>query len=388
MESTELQKKNDISRIYGKHDDVSSLVDTVDILLQTYNDIDIKALILSSKFDINELFSLRVPREFELTKDYVGESVSSYYLTKKSRRGSYMIDGRFVVFKHSEPNIYIVLTHEKSEFVNNALRSFLNKYYPRISATFINSYYMRDIFSKLEGYVNKEYENMELLATRFFAKSRVAHKGRKKPGSEGHWDYMDYRDAFSLAFESNTWVSSIDFIIQPKEQDYKDAFEYERYKNMRVMAKVTRNGLVQCDSQFRLIYKTIIWEIAKKASKDSAFFDNREISKEKQQKPKPFVIEYTDDVFKNKTENRRLIGALQKIENSSLSVMHPNPYLHALFVDYKDGSSYDIWVLSDSRITIVPQLRSTIASLQRLCDYIFRGFREGVVKDLSEVDNG
>ncbi len=137
-----------------------------------------------------------------------------------------------------------------------------------------------------------------------------------------------------------------------------------------------------------MFYNTVIEDIVRKASKDFDFFDRRERLKVEGLKVKPIVIEYDFDVFKDRNQNRRLIEILRKATFSSLSVFHANPYLHASFVDYKDGSSYDLWVLSNNRITIVPQMRSTYASLERLCNHIFIGFREGTIKDFGEIGNG
>ena len=124
-------------------------------------------------------------------------------------------------------------------------------------------------------------------------------------------------------------------------------------------------------------------DIVNKAINDKELLSNRQRKKEENFKPKPIVIEYKIDIFRDKNQNRRLIEVLQGIPYSSLSVAHANPYLNCSFVDFKDGSSYDIWILSNNEITIIPQMRSTYASIERLSHHIFIGLREGLIKDYS-----
>jgi hypothetical protein len=50
-------------------------------------------------------------------------------------------------------------------------------------------------------------------------------------------------------------------------------------------------------------------------------------------------------------------------------------------VDYLDGSSFDVWVLSNKEITLVPQLRASEASIARLMNHIFEKFGEGIIKE-------
>lgn len=129
------------------------------------------------------------------------------------------------------------------------------------------------------------------------------------------------------------------------------------------------------------MFKIIIEEIAKKASFNFELYDNRARNKAERYNPKPLQIIFDFDIFREKIENKRLINVLNKISYSSCSIYHGNPYFQASYVDYRDGSSYDIWVLSDEKITIVPQMRSSPASLNRLCESIFIGFREGIIKN-------
>lgn len=66
-------------------------------------------------------------------------------------------------------------------------------------------------------------------------------------------------------------------------------------------------------------------------------------------------------------------------------MLHSNPYFHAVMLDYRDGSTYEVLVLSDSGLTVIPQGRATVRSLQRLCSHVFAGFREGDLREASDA---
>jgi len=54
-------------------------------------------------------------------------------------------------------------------------------------------------------------------------------------------------------------------------------------------------------------------------------------------------------------------------------------------MDYSDGSTFDIWVLSPSEILIVPQFRSTVAAVKRVISCIFENYAEGTIQDHPRV---
>ena len=94
----------------------------------------------------------------------------------------------------------------------------------------------------------------------------------------------------------------------------------------------------------------------------------------------PTVIRFARDIFKNKEMNRRYVDVIAKMPDSSISTYHVNPHIHLSLVDYMDGSSYDIWILDSNRLTIIPQIRASGASLKRLVNYLLERIGEGSVE--------
>ena len=54
-------------------------------------------------------------------------------------------------------------------------------------------------------------------------------------------------------------------------------------------------------------------------------------------------------------------------------------------LDYKDGSSFEILVHKPDSVLILPQIRASSISLERVIGHISEKFSEGEVEDLKSV---
>lgn len=93
----------------------------------------------------------------------------------------------------------------------------------------------------------------------------------------------------------------------------------------------------------------------------------------------PLEIRFTDDVFKDKADNMSLVAALQSIGHGCVTLMHANPYLHAVVVDMVDGASSDVFVTSARTVAVIPGYDTTEGSLLRIVRSIQDGICEGEV---------
>ena len=57
------------------------------------------------------------------------------------------------------------------------------------------------------------------------------------------------------------------------------------------------------------------------------------------------------------------------------------PHFHASIADVLDGSSFDIRVVSPSRMLIVPGPKASVAAFMRLISHIFSEFGEGDIAE-------
>jgi hypothetical protein len=149
-------------------------------------------------------------------------------------------------------------------------------------------------------------------------------------------------------------------------------------------ARIRRDMSFSCRAGLTTFYKAILESIRITAAERAGIFQNRAVADSPTHASRPIQITYKRRVFKDKSQNQRLIRVLGTLADSALSVFHANPFLHASLVDYSDGSSYTIWVTDNSAIALVPELKATPASLARLCNHINEHFDEGIIEELSE----
>jgi hypothetical protein len=149
---------------------------------------------------------------------------------------------------------------------------------------------------------------------------------------------------------------------------------------------ISRDGFFRFEFGFRDFYETVLEHGIDTFVRRTEQLSHRERAKEFQFRAKPLFIEFDTPIFRDKNQNKKLIEAIKTMPNSARSAVHDNPYLHLTVMDYLDKSNYDVWVLSDNRISIVPQTVCTVNSLSRFCDHISREFQEGIIRDSEEVD--
>lgn len=285
--------------------------------------------------------------------------------------------GNVLLIRSIRKEVYFVMSDESREFVQNTLRRFLNSYYPDVSRVFFTSNELRMLLRKLQSATNGEVITDRVTA---FSRALSAKKTqelivpekpskRKEPKNAAVKYYYDkpFEDAFDEAIANDEWIDKIQFHLEVNRKITLEAF-------------LSRGGLIKMKRSFFPIYQTLFPYLLDIIQGKFKLYSNRARIAERP-KPSPLVLELEYDVFEDIKMNHKFIETLQQMPYVSLSVYHGNPYIHLSIVDYLDGSSFEIWVLSANEITLVPQLRASEASISRIVNHIFARFREGTVKE-------
>lgn len=82
------------------------------------------------------------------------------------------------------------------------------------------------------------------------------------------------------------------------------------------------------------------------------------------------VMDLQPDVAAAPNTRERILAAINNLRGGRTAVLHANPYLHVIATDHLDGSSFDILITDDHRLTIVPGLRASTGSLARVTDAV------------------
>jgi hypothetical protein len=305
-------------------------------------------------------------RGFDLLSTYEGvELFELVFHPPRAGSDPEAISGRFFVCKHpSFPEVFMVMTIESVDFVQRALLPFIERNRPQFYLTFLRH---DDLGSLLKNFRMK-HGFSDLRVVRASVISRFAGGVREATIPSVSWPRLGLVGAFEYAREQNGWFRSLTF---------------ELLKDSRVFAEATihRNGIIKTDGEFRSIYNSLILPICHVIHDNVELFAKRSRRENPQLNVRPLTIEFARDQFENIEENAKFIEAMRQLNNASVSVMHGNPYISMAIVDYVDGSTFDLWVLNSSEVVIVPQLKSSIASIKRVISHVFDNYAEGIIRD-------
>lgn len=289
---------------------------------------------------------------------FVGDDDANFAISV--RKGDKRVKARIIRVGVS----YLVISDASNYLIRNVLIRFLDLYYPDVARVYYSS---TDLRKLLENMQNKT--DGEIIIGRTVVYSRI--KGRKETrGRERQVDvkYTEklLEETFEEAVEKNEAIDKIEFtlMLEGKEE---------------LIGNLSREGVFRCKRSFEIFYKTVLSDASNITSKKVNFFKDR--ARIERKEPKPVVIQFGSNIFEEKNQNYKFIASIKELQFSSTSVYHSNPYIHLSTVDYLDGSSCDILVTSSNKATVVPQLRSSYASLARLINHIFEKFGEGEVKE-------
>jgi len=165
---------------------------------------------------------------------------------------------------------------------------------------------------------------------------------------------------------------------------------FDRYESV-ASCKIYKYGYVHYDALHGEFTGALLALLEERAISRMSLFENRGIRERRKLGHIPSVplqISYPIPVFEKPEGLRRLHQTIRSFPNATKAVYHSNPYFHASVADVSDGSSFDLWVLSPSRMLIVPQAKSTAPALDRIVSHIFTDFREGEITEFQIGSGG
>ncbi len=101
----------------------------------------------------------------------------------------------------------------------------------------------------------------------------------------------------------------------------------------------------------------------------------------------PLLLRFDDeDALSDRSRNQDFIRALTSVDRCAVAVFHANPYIHCLYADFKDGSSFNLFSTSPSEVEIVPSTRASVAALTKLYRGISEKFADCSISEHTEVN--
>lgn len=321
----------------------------------------VRAITFVSERSPVEIFEEFNPTGFRIELEDQGEFITASLTRRLKGKGEEYdddgyryVDGEFYFFAHNDPDVYTAYTISDSDFYKYGLKRYLQALPPELSFSFIDSGDLRRLFEVLDDSIDGQ-----LIATRAVIKS---------PGANTDVRYFDDTAYFEV-FNSP----------EVAEQDYYvDKLEFEvRQSSRNFSGQVSRKAESRfVDGESAIYFQLLLDNVASLISDKSDLFSNR--SREYgSREAEPIQITYREGAIEGREENYRLIRALDGLSKSSVTVYHDNPYMHASILDFNDGTTADVFLTSDSNVSIIPGFNASQRALSRITDQILEGFREG-----------
>jgi len=271
-------------------------------------------------------------------------------------------------------NLYSIYSITYSSIWRILIEKIVKRGYPRIVTLYWKQNELKDALFFLEQRLINKYD---LIVKELSIKERRESKWQREYynlyDSDRKWTSKTLKQIFDEALERGQWFKKVKFQIYNKD----DKTKTKPIANFII----TKYGHIYFNNLFQDITSNLLDKLEISHKKRVTLFQNRSL-KDRNYKPSlPLYIEYDIDLFKDKENLSTFLTLIKKYPNSTKAIFHTNPYFHASVADYKDGSSFDIWILSLNKILIIPQIKTSVEGLERLISYIFDKFEEGEIKE-------
>jgi hypothetical protein len=354
---------------YNSIHDRESLIRNLDSVLGTEDYLKATVVPFASEKQPDNLFNV-FDTNRRISSIRSANGIEVFQLDFDSHRpdiDSSQISGRFYIYAHPDlPKTYMLVTVESQEFWWRALSPFIQRSFPRIYLSIVNQ---KTMYSLLKSFQIKS-EYTELRVVRAVHRSRYAWKQKNKENiiPSVSWLNLGLDGSFDFAHEQNGWFSSLTF---------------ELIQGNRILGEVTlkRNGIVKVRGGFKKVFYNLLEPIFENVHNSFKLFTGRSRKDSPALDVRPIVINFGRDQLGDLGERNRIIESLRLLDKTSTSVIHNNPYLQLSFIDYSDGSTFDIWALNPSELIIVPQLKGTVPAIRRLVSHVFDSYAEGTIED-------
>lgn len=278
------------------------------------------------------------------------------------------ISGQIYLIQHPDfKYVWILISDSGRKLFEKPIKFFLRSIRPHTSSPVLTTGQIENILRMLSTQPGLK----DLRVTQMGQRSRINSEGATKQiESDRKWTDLGIVEAFEEAHETGQWISDI-------------SIGYTTHQFHEGYLKIGRYGDFVLKNLAQLAFDSFANMVAKYAEERFKFLKDRNRRKETNYTSRPFNVNFDYAALNSKEQILKLSKTLHQIPSTTCTVLHGNPYFHAVIVDYDDGSTYEILVLGDNHLTVIPQGRTTVRALQQLCSYVFSEFREGELSDLN-----
>ncbi|MDW0136047.1 MAG: hypothetical protein QOK88_11205 [Nitrososphaeraceae archaeon] len=327
--------------------------------------------LVSSKKNIINTIKEHHPEGF-IVQIYFNEPVFTIQVSRfnAARNSEEIIKAVCARVKNS--SLYLLVSDYKPALFRSLILRLFDFNYPAISRVFIKSSEIQKLFIDLDS-----KEKLETIVRRALFYSRSSED--EKPDKDLKWTQKRFQEVYEIINDQNGWIRKIDFkaySVSEKENIIN--------RELKLLGSVSSNSHFIIKGKFDIFNKYFLQPTLETILNRLGYLQYRS-DRAKEQLPEPLVIKLNRMVFSDDQWNQKFIEIMSEMKNVSISEYHTNPFIHLSLLDYQDGSSYGIWIVSDDEINIIPQIRASVASMNRLLNHIFERITEGEISQFVPI---
>lgn len=356
-----------LTPVYKRKHTRESLIEGLDAIVSAER-IVVSALPFHSLLEPREWLHSANNKSRQFSEIQAGDGVSLFDLSGskwKADKPNLSQNGHFFIYDHPEyQNVHVLVTLEPSPFFE-LLRRLVESSFPKTLTTFVTHRRFQHLLDAFSGPYTQLIINRASFRVRFEEKTAA---NRRQIVPMVSWPEMDISRAFEWVYEQNGWFQSLKFTAFRERTPLAEIF-------------FSRQGQTRTSGLFKEVFTSFVVPVCKIIDENVRFFAQRSRRDRKDLSVRPLVIDFETDQVAETEDRRRLIQAMGRMKAASVSVLHGNPYVHLSVLDYYDGSVFDVWVLSPNAITIVPQMKGSVAAIKRIINHIFDSYAEGRIRE-------
>ena len=353
------------------HETSGSYLDGVSRLIPGSN-IRINVLLVTATDDLKKELKKWTPEKFDVEIKNTGAVLTMAITRTISDERKITVEASAV--RHPAfPAVYMIVSDCTTQDFKMVITKMMDKHYPAVSQIYLTDNEMKIIFDRLQ-----QTTNSAIVVAFSVSKKRLPKS--KKRESQITYTNQPYAEVFEEILSHDQWVHSIRYKAEAIEKN-----QGRHTRHVEFSGIISRSCFFSCKGDFHQLNKTIIPNAIKLASaRNEHLRASAESAKER--KPEPVVIKFDEQIFGDVSMNQRYIDALVKLESCSVSEYHTNPYIHVSVLDYRDGSSYDIWVLGPGQDGDNPAIQCQFGIVSKAGKPHFERIHEGTVKKYEQIE--
>ncbi len=266
------------------------------------------------------------------------------------------------------------VTGDGAAFFSSCASRIIKSRYPGILAAAVNSGTMRRILLDYERGANKQLTPKAYCRKKIFGAERETERWTSR-GAEGKRRTIE--GEFDDAGNGGWHIDSMGVFSGPESDP-------------RLDLSVSRKGLVSVYAgTFKDVFARLLRPIAREGAKSKKLFGKRGRSENARRALRPLLVDFGASVFHDEPARKRFSLIVAKYPNCRYAVMHEgSQHVYVAVRDRNDKSSFSVRTMGDRKLLIIPQIRSSAASLMRFSEFLNASFKEGTIRDCPVTPSG